>query len=100
MRSSRKIRRVWEMDLSEIRFRLSQRVRVARESRALMRGDTLRPDWSTPWVTARVEDSRLRQAIELHDEGATAESLGPYFTERLIDRFCPLNTSRQKLVDT
>jgi hypothetical protein len=65
-----------------------------------MRSDTLRPDWSTPWVTARVEDSRLRQAIESHDEGATAESLGPYFTERLIDRFCPLNTSRQELVET
>ncbi len=88
------------MDLSEFRFRLSQRVRIARERMTLARGDSLRPGWSTFWTTTRVEDSKLRHAIESHDNGAAAELLGPYLTERLIGRFCPPITPHQALVAT
>jgi hypothetical protein len=100
MLSSRKIRRFWKMDLSEIRFRLSQRVRIARERMALVRGDCFRPGWSTFWNTKRVEDSRLCHALGSHDDRAAAELIGPYLTERLINRFYPLVTARQELVET
>ena len=88
------------MDPSEIRFRLSQRVRIARESMALVLRDNLQPGWSTFWTTARVEDSRLRHALESHEDEAAAESLGPYLAERLKDRFYPLITGPQELAET
>src|SRR5713101_2721019 len=100
MLTSKKIRRLWEMDLTEIRFRLSQRVRIARESSPLIGGHSPRPEWSTLWTTALVEDSRLRHALEFHDDGAAAELLPPYLAERLIERFYPFITAPQDLVET
>ena len=100
MLSSREIRRLLEMDLTEIRFRLSQRVRIARERRTLIAGDGPGPEWSAIWATAQVEDSRLRYALESHDDGAAAELLPPYLAERLSERFYPFMTALQDLVET
>jgi heparinase II/III-like protein len=100
MLSSRKLQRLRKMDLSEIRFRLSQRVRIARERMALARGDGFRPGWSTFWNTKRVEDSRLRHALESHDDGAAAELFCPYLTERFFDHFYPLIDAPQELFGT
>ena len=100
MLSSRKLRRFLEMDLYELRFRLSQRARIARERMTLARVNGLRPGWSTFWETKRVEDSRLRHALESHDEGAAAGLLRQYLPERLIDRFCPLISDSKELVET
>src|ERR1700747_3704116 len=86
------------MDLSEIRFRLSQKVRIAQERMALAHGHSFRHGWVTYWNPERVEDPGLRHALESQDDRTATKSLCPYLTESLSDRLSPVTAVPQELV--
>lgn len=83
-----KIRRLSEMSWPELRFRVAQKMRVAREARTLGRnGATPQAAWQQQWDPA-LGDAALRESLTraLEGDDATAH-LAEYFAARGTPRF-------------
>ena len=85
---SEKLHRLGEMDLPEIRFRASQRVRLARERWALSTngGGAAQPWWQA-WDPAKVAEPQLAEALLLGRGGEAADLLAGYFAVRPTAQF-------------
>ena len=97
-----KLRRLSEMDAKEIRFRITQRVRMQREQWQLaLDGKQFRDSsWWRNWNAGSIQDSDLRGAISKNDGARAASLLPDYFKARKSPAFYWAHGERDDLVKT
>jgi hypothetical protein len=96
-----KLRRLTEMDVEEIRFRLAQKLRLQREQiqSALDGRQPQNRIWWRAWDAKKISDAGLRAAIEARDQVRAARLLSAYFTNRTAPRFFFAPSDRRKIAD-
>jgi hypothetical protein len=84
-----KVRRLSEMDLAELRFRISQRLRFKREQWkfAFQKGQFESTPWWHGWDPSDVVSAGLRDIINAGDGSRGASMLPGYFAERAAPVF-------------
>jgi Heparinase II/III-like protein/Heparinase II/III N-terminus len=101
MMIAEKIRRLGEMDLPEVRFRVAQKLRIAAEQCQLAWNGENRQDpaWWRSWDAGNVNDSALCDALKGEDVARIATLLPEYFINRKAPMFYWNLTERKELVD-
>jgi hypothetical protein len=95
-----KIRRLNEMDLAEVRFRILHKLRIKRERWKLAFEVEHREDspWWCQWDASKVANKELRASLEAGDGDRAGALLPEYFTGRKTAAFFWNVSDRQKLV--
>jgi hypothetical protein len=95
-----KVRRLKEMDLAEVRFRISQKLRIKRErwELAFKKQHLEDSSWWSQWDTSKVASTELRAILEAGNGERAAAMLPGYFTGRTTSSFFWDVSDRQKLV--
>jgi hypothetical protein len=95
-----KVRRLKEMDLAEVRFRIWQKLRIKRERWELaFKKDHLEDSpWWSRWDASKVASTDLRASLEAGDGDPAAALLPEYLTGRTAPAFFWDFSDRQKLV--
>ncbi|HUN62524.1 MAG TPA: alginate lyase family protein [Candidatus Sulfotelmatobacter sp.] len=84
-----KVRRLREMDATEMRFRISQKLRIGRERWEIAFGDGNGNEsaWWEQWNVARVTDDGLREFVTKGDDAGAAGALAEYLARRTVPAF-------------
>jgi hypothetical protein len=95
-----KVRRLQEMDLAELRFRLSHKLRIKREQWGLAVDDESAEasPWWRPWDAAKVAHAALRADLEAQNGDPAATNLPEYLISRTTPVFFWDAAERRRLV--
>jgi len=97
-----KLLRLTEMKLPEIRFRATQKLRIAREQWQDLHGGRFQETgpWWRYWDADKISDPALRAAVRREDEAEAAQLLSTYFAKRKPPSFYWDLSLRKKLAAT
>src|SRR5579864_4018542 len=95
-----KVRRLKEMDLAEMRFRISQKLRIKRErwKLAFEKENCEESPWWCQWDVSKVVSSEMRASLEAGNGELAAAMLPEYLTARTAPAFFWDISNRRKLV--
>lgn len=94
-----KLRRLTEMDLPEIRFRVARKIRITREQWLVLNGRQLdETAWWRRWNFERVADPDLQAALKADDAACAAALLPVYFMKRKTPAFYWDLSERDRIV--
>lgn len=95
-----KLRRLREMELPEIRFRMARTTRILRERWQLAPdGRPLEPaEWWRCWNFEKVADGDLQAALKAPDAGRAADLLPAYFIKRTTPTFYWDLSERERII--
>lgn len=99
MALAEKLKRLSEMGLPEIRFRIAQKLRIAREQWELAHESPQEISaWPRYWDVDRVPNTELQAALKAGNESEAEQLLPSYFAERKTPQFYWNLASRKELV--